>query len=184
MTDMPREDRFTGPSDRCPHPEWWHSANGNATEIEASILIAGLIRATQPEFVVETGSWEGQTTELIGRALMENGHGTLDSLEIESSVFQKAKQRCADIPSVNVINIDTFQYTPPKPINFLFIDGAYDREGEARHLFPYMGNRSILVMHDSASLPNQTQVKNIIEMRGGEYINIDIPRGLLIVKLP
>ena len=184
MTDIPSEDRFTAPSERCPHPEWWHSVNGNATELEASILIAGLVRATQPEFVVETGSWEGQTTELIGKALIENGHGTLDSLEIESGVFQRATQRCADLSSVNIINIDTFQYVPPKPINLLFIDGAYDREGEAKHIFPYMDKRSIVIMHDSASLFKQTHIKDMIEIRGGEYIDIDIPRGLLIVKLP
>jgi predicted O-methyltransferase YrrM len=177
-----KESEFTGPSEVCPHPEWWTTYDGNTIEWEGSVLIGALVRATQPEFIVETGTWRGQTAESIGRALVENGHGILYSLEIDANIWSGAVERCKELTTVHIINISSFDYIPPQPVNFLFVDGAHDREGEVKHFLPYMAKHSVIVVHDTASLKNQSQLKNIIELCD-EHIIVDIPRGLLIAKM-
>ena len=78
------ESRYIGPTEVCPRPERWHSRpDGQSTEIEVSELIGGLVRGLQPDTVVETGSYSGQTTEIILRALDENEHGTLVTCEVD-----------------------------------------------------------------------------------------------------
>ena len=49
------EARFTSPSELCPHPERWTSRDIEATENEVLELVHGLIRALQPDLVLETG---------------------------------------------------------------------------------------------------------------------------------
>ena len=51
---MRPESDFTAPHEYVPHPEWWHAADSDATEEEVGALIGALVRALQPEFVVET----------------------------------------------------------------------------------------------------------------------------------
>lgn len=163
--------------------KYWHSVNGNVCEIEASIFIAALVRLIQPEFVVESGSFEGQTTKYIGMALRENGHGTLESLEIDEGLSKVAANRCVEYP-VRVININSFDYIPDKLIDLLYIDGDYNRDGDVRHFLPYMAGGSIIVVHDMIAPINIPQRENIIKMCGDEHILFNIPRGLLVVKLP
>ena len=43
------ESRFTPARDWCPHPEYWHSPDSEATEIEVSEFIGGLSLAMSLE---------------------------------------------------------------------------------------------------------------------------------------
>lgn len=57
MTDD-LESRWTPARDWCPHPEYWHSPDSEATEVEVSEFIGSLVRLIQPEFVLEIGSYD------------------------------------------------------------------------------------------------------------------------------
>src|SRR3954468_8525000 len=98
------EARRVAPSEECPHPEWWTSVDSDSTEREVTKLIAGLIRGLQPQYVVETGTAFAQTTRAIGRALRKNGHGHLDSLDVNHARVVQARVRCARLP-VTVLEI-------------------------------------------------------------------------------
>jgi glycosyltransferase involved in cell wall biosynthesis len=183
---MPKESEFSQPTTLCPHPEWWSSENYMATEVEVSQLIATLVRAVQPEFVVEIGSHYGQTTERIGTAIIGNGHGEFVSLELDSGLYGVAVNRCTGLLSdkVQILNSNSLEYIPPKPIDFLFVDGAVDRVADVKHYLPYMAPRSYIIVHDMVERFYLNQLKEVLEFCGGNHIQLDTPRSLLIIKLP
>ena len=83
---METEERFTRPTFFCPRPDYWHSPDSEATELEISKLVGSLVRAIQPEYVVETGTYHGHTTFEIGAALAQNGHGRVVSIESDLEI--------------------------------------------------------------------------------------------------
>jgi predicted O-methyltransferase YrrM len=186
--DKLKEIEVTAPTDICPHPEWWNSEDVWGTEVENSILIAALVTATQPEFVVEIGSYTGQTTELIGNAVIENGHGEFVSLEIDHVKYNIATTRCMKLLSndnIHIFNMDSRTFVPPKPIGLLYVDGGPDRQIDVRYYSPYMAPHSMIIVHDMAHQDYIEKIPEMLESCGSsEYIRIDSPRGLVIIKLP
>ena len=85
--DDKSEARFTPPRVECPHPERWTSEDIEATENEVIEGVYGLVRMLQPAYVVETGTHRGFMAASIGRALQANGHGRLDTVEIEPALY-------------------------------------------------------------------------------------------------
>lgn len=181
---MPRESQFTLPTERCPHPEWWSSENNMATESELANLVAAFVRACQPEFVIEVGSHYGQTTSLIGKAIRANGHGEFISLEINPELYGSACHRCLDVPEAHIVNINSLEYIPEKPIDLLFVDGQEYRVLDVEHFFPYCSKGAIIIMHDMLSTGYKEQLPRVYELCGSDHILINSPRGMLILRLP
>lgn len=177
-----KESEVSAPTDVCPHPEWWTTENGMAAEVEVSMLVAALVRATQPEFVIEIGTSEGQTAERIAKVIVENGHGEFVSLEIGVELCDVARKRCAGLP-VDIVCVDSLQYMPTKRIDFLFVDGAADRRADVRHCLAHMAPHSMIVIHDSYPEVYRQHLPEIFEMCGGSHIELYTPRGLVIIKL-
>ena len=145
-----RESRFAPPRDHCPRPDWWHSMDADATEIEVTAAVSGLIRALQPEYVIETGTASAQTTLAIGRALKRNGHGRLISLDIVEANVEHGRHLCAGLP-VEVRLQSSLEFTPDQPIDFAWFDTVTDmRHTEYRRYHPYMHARTIVGFHDTA----------------------------------
>ena len=179
----PRESDYTKPTELCPHPEWWSTENALSTEIEVSEWIAATVKMMQPYFVVEVGTHYGQTAEKIARVLNNIGHAEFVSLEVDIGMYESAMHRCVGLP-VHIIWINSLDYIPPKPINFLFVDGSADRIADVRHFLPYMAPRGVIVVHDTCYSPYIDHIPELIEECGGDVIQFDTPRGVLIVKLP
>lgn len=53
--------------------------------LKDGMILFALVRATQPDYVVETGVAAGISTSFLGAALLENGHGHLYSIELPAS---------------------------------------------------------------------------------------------------
>lgn len=181
---MKSEMAHTLPTDFCPHPEHYHSENCSATEREVSEFIAGLVRLTQPEIVVETGTCLGHTAYQIGKALSANGHGQLYTLETDAEFCGKAQRRCLALP-VQVINLPAMAWTPPGKIDFLFIDSADDRWEEFLHYRPHLSPRAIIVLHDTREgYHGADAARRILDQEEIlEHIVFNNPRGLLVAKL-
>lgn len=149
MTAENGEDRWTAPGPWCPHPEWWHSDDNQATEHEVTGLVAAFVRALQPEIAIETGSNSGQTTEAIGRALAANGHGHLYSLEIDEAMAGKAAQRCEGLP-VTVICGDSLSWVPPGEAGFAWLDSETGiRHLELQRFRRFLAEGAIVGIHDT-----------------------------------
>lgn len=50
--------------------------------VEDGVVLFGIVCALQPEYIVETGVAAGVSNSFINAALLENGHGTLYSIEL------------------------------------------------------------------------------------------------------
>lgn len=142
------EARFTAPRPDCPHPEWWHSDDEDSTEREVTELVAAFVCALQPELVVETGSAWGQTAEAIGRALDDNGHGRLVTLEPDPDRARATAVRCEGLP-VDVVVRASLDWMPNGPVGFAWFDSLIElRADEFRRYLPWLRG-SIVGFHDA-----------------------------------
>jgi hypothetical protein len=53
--------------------------------LKDGMILFGLVRALQPEYIIETGIAAGISTSFLAAALLENGHGHLYSIELSVS---------------------------------------------------------------------------------------------------
>ena len=180
---MRPERDFTPPSAFCPHPERWTAIDGESAEREVSELVASLVRALQPDFVVETGSGFGYTAQAIGEALRRNGHGRLVTLERNEERAVEAQERCAHLP-VKVLWKRSLDYLPEEPVQFAWLDSApADRAQELRRLLPWMAAGSLVGVHDTA--PHHAVHARLEEaVREGlvRAVRLRTPRGISLLE--
>lgn len=182
---MPRESEFTAARPDCPHPQRWHASTAGETEHEVTELLAGLVRALQPEHVVETGSLYGSTSQAIGVALLRNGHGRLTAVESDEQWGWTAARRCGGLP-VDVHIGSSLAYTPDRSVDLLFSDSGIDVRGaEIRWLSPHLHPASVIVVHDTGPQhPVRGQLDELVAsglIRPPLYL--PTPRGVAITAL-
>jgi predicted O-methyltransferase YrrM len=187
------ESRFTPANQFCAHPEYWTSLDQDSTENEVSEMLAGLVRAIQPEYVVETGTAYGVTTMLLGAALKQNGHGRLVSLDTDGQMIENARKGVrefenliGDIP-VEIRQQNSMDFVPDQDIDFAFFDSWQ----EGRHLeysrYKELGrikSGTIIAFHDTA--PHHQVLKHIKALEeAGEVrpIYFRTPRGVTIAQV-
>jgi predicted O-methyltransferase YrrM len=186
MTDD-LESRWTPARDWCPHPEYWHSPDSEATEVEVSEFIGSLVRMIQPDFVLETGTYMGHTTLEIARALYMNGHGRGISLEADGNLAAEAQRRLQNFMgsnnTVQVLNMNSMEYNPIENIDFAFFDSWQEGrilEFEKFYNAGWLKKGAIVAFHDTA--PHHQVRKSIVE-GGHDYftiIDFHTPRGLVL----
>jgi len=179
---MRQESLFTGPSPWCPQPQYWHAEDEWGTELEVTELVAAFVRALQPEVVVETGTYAGQTAQAIGQALARNGHGMLWTVEIVPGHADQARERCLGLP-VEVVTGDSVTWDVPDGIGFAWIDGD-DRHAEITHLLGSFAPGAVLGMHDAAPHHKFTaQVQPLIAAGHLKPITLHTPRGVMFAEV-
>jgi len=178
------EATWTKPRPDCPHPEFWTALDAMATEVEVTELVGAMVRALQPEFCVETGSWSGDTTYVIGAALTRNGHGELVSLEIDEKKAAEAAARCEGLP-VTVLAQSSMSYTPDRPIDFAWFDSAC--ELRPQEFFRYsiaMHDRTVVGFHDTGPQHPVRELLAPLERSGAlQPIYLPTPRGVCFARV-
>ena len=191
------EVRWTSGTDYCPHPERWNSTDSDSTEIEVTELVAWFVRALQPDFVIETGSAWGQTSEAIGRALRANGQGHLFTLEVDPERIAATAERCVRLP-VTVVHEDSLAWlartADAEPeflvsVGFAWLDSALDsRVMELMAIRPMLARGAIVGIHD-AGYPGKAKhhqfsldVDRAASVLGFERISLPTPRGVTFLQ--
>jgi len=132
----------------------WHSTDSESTEWEVTDLIWGFIRALQPEVVLETGSAFGQTTRAIARALQENGHGFLHSVDFTPDRVETVNASLVDAGLDRFAHVhlhDALTWEPPEGtvFGFVFLDSDLKtRYQEFHHYRRWMRPYTVVGMHD------------------------------------
>lgn len=174
---MVTEAAFTRETGDCPHPEWWHAPDNQATETEVVELLAAFVGAIQPEFVLETGSHRGFTTLALASAIAKNGHGQLVSLEVNEALHSEARERVSAYPCAEVLHLSSLVYTPSKKLDFVWLDsgGGVVRYEEFIRFFPWFHANTIIGIHDTA--PHQGDIPSIVESitRSGRFLGLHLP---------
>lgn len=181
-TEPDSESRWTPARPDCPHPEYWTSTDAHSTEIEVSELVAAFVRALQPEYVVETGTCWGQTTELVGKALQANGHGRLVSLEVDAEKVEYSTLRCAGLP-VQVVMCSSLEFVPEQAIGFAWFDSLLElRVPEFVRYREHLSAGSIVGFHDTA--PQFGAFGPMIAtLPGVRPVNLHTPRGVTFAEI-
>ncbi|MDA8343872.1 MAG: class I SAM-dependent methyltransferase [Thermaerobacter sp.] len=181
---MRRESDFTRPSPFCPSPERWTAIDGESTEREVTELVGSLVRAVQPDYVVETGTAFGYTAQAIGEALRRNGHGRLVTIELNEARVMEAEERCAQLP-VKVIRLHSLEFVPEEPIQFAWLDsGSLDRDQELRRFLPWMAAGTILAVHDTGPQhPVQSRLQPLVDAGFVRSVRLRTPRGVSILEV-
>lgn len=181
------ESLWTDPRPDCLHPEWWHATDPQSTELEVSELVGGFIRALQPEYVVETGTCIGQTAHIIGLALQDNGHGYLDSIELDYEVAQIAFRRCSrpeELP-VTINHMSSLDFTPKQPIDFAWFDSELDlRIPEFERYREHLAPGAVCGFHDTG--PHKDGGKfgeSIRAIPGTVSLQLPTPRGVTFLQV-
>lgn len=177
----------TSPSDWCPRPHLWHETSEDAAECEVSDLVGAFIRALQPEVVVETGTYTGQTAAAIGKALAANGHGHLWTVEIDPGFAATAEEACRGLP-VTVLTGNSLTWEPPAPIDFAWIDSgdAGTRVQEIRNWLPLFSYGAVIGVHDTnpGHSPVGTAIAGLVLIEGLlSGINLRTPRGVSFLQV-
>jgi predicted O-methyltransferase YrrM len=191
------EDRWKPANARCPHPERWHSADADSTEVEVSELVAAFVRALQPNLVVETGSAWGQTTTLIAEALFVNECGFLVSLETDPERWLATICR-VDREEVgghwSVLEESSLEWDPEPyvqdygPIDLVFSDSYGPiRIPEVVRLLPFMRKDATVIFHDTApepEFPFRRMIEDELVSTGIiRCVDLPTPRGVSICQV-
>lgn len=183
---MTNESTFTPPNQHCPHPERWHAHDEDATETEVTELVAAMVRATRPDFVLETGTYLGHTSLAIRDVLHDQGYGHLVTIELDVALWFRAHttlQGCCD--TVTVVEGRSLDYVPDHPIDFAWFDSAIDiRAEEFRHFRNWMHSHTVVGFHDTAPHhPVRKQLATLVaEGIMTEPLHLNTPRGVSFAK--
>ena len=180
------ESTFTRPHPECVHPEWWTAEDEQAAENEVVELVSALVRVIQPEYVVETGTHVGRMAYGIGTALQRNGHGTLDTIEIDPVRADEAITRCAGLP-VNVHLMSSLDFVPADLIGFAWFDSLLGlRCPEFLAYREHMERGTIVGFHDTGpqfGLGFRASLSALSGKRLLRPIKFKTPRGVVIAEV-
>lgn len=180
------ESTFTKPHAECPHPEWWTATDNQSAETEVVELVAALIRVLQPEYVVETGTYVGQMAWGIGTALALNGHGRLDTIEVDPERAAQAEALCAGLP-VTVHRMSSLDFIPDGEIGFAWFDSLLGlRATEFRAYLPHIPAGTIVGFHDTGpqfGAGFRTALESLAAQRLLRPIVLRTPRGCVLAQV-
>jgi predicted O-methyltransferase YrrM len=169
----------------CPDVRRWAAPDGIATETDVSDLLGALVHALKPDFVVETGSYLGHTTEVIGRALLSEGRGKLWTFEVAPDRADHVRAKVATLP-VEVWTLDAKSFAGGLvQVDLLFVDSEYNsRIEEIRHFRRWASPRCVVVAHDSVVVPFRKMLDGLaaVEKIVTPWVHLPTPRGLSISR--
>lgn len=151
----------------------WSAPDNMSVEHEVYDFLYGLVRVLKPELCFESGCYKGYSSVAIGKALLANGSGNLQTCDTDEEMVRATRVATWGLPvtvrqSSGVELAKELQGPPrPIPIDFAFLDSGGDRHAELDALDLVPG--ATIVVHDS---------RRYEWARGG--LNFPTPRGLSV----
>jgi predicted O-methyltransferase YrrM len=184
-----QESEFSVPTAWAPRPDLYAAFDTDAAEQEVCELLAALVRALKPGFVLETGTHLGRSAVYLADALKRNRYGCMVSLEINAEHAAAARTLLDShgllglgVGQCEVIEQSSFEYVPPRPIDFLFSDSELGtRRHELERLRPWLAPRAWVAVHDS--LTHMSVIGDLGPLGWIERVDIPTPRGLTVGRL-
>lgn len=170
--------------------ELWTSRDEQSCEDEMQDFIYGLIRLIKPQFVVETGAYLGDGTIAIGKALKQNGIGTIITCETEPDRVAYVDKRIKEEGLENIAQVvlrtgEELIEACGTAIDFAFIDSSPSgkvRGAEIKKLIPLLRSKCMFMLHDTA--PQHEQINQVAREVGLPKVYFNTPRGLTLFMKP
>lgn len=155
--------------------EQWTAPDEMASEYEVGDLLFGLVRMAKPRLVVETGTYQADTSRRIGHALIANGIGRLVTCDIlDRGAY--VDSRCAGLP-VRFRQCNSLELPELKEADLVFCDSGDTNTRSAEYAKVKSG--CIFVMHDTASFPDVGRF-----VRASDGLTLPYSRGVGILVKP
>lgn len=175
----------TIPSSHCPNVRLYTMVDRISAESEILVLLKALVISLKPQFILETGTYHGSTASAMLQGIEYNQYGELITLEADRQLAEKVQSEI-DNPHLKIINTNSLEYIPKKPIDLLYLDSSRPiRIKEFWHYKKYLSSNAIIIWHDSA--PEHACVYEDINSLYNEgiidRILLNTPRGFTISKV-
>lgn len=186
------EDHWTPPSAWCPKPGRWRSdrTDPEGPEWEVSYLLGALVRALQPDVVVETGTAQGATAVILAEGLTRNRHGHLWTVEIDPTKAEIARRQLAEWPCVTQVHADTREWKPPTGIDLAWIDSgpAGVRAHEVFNWADFYTPGAVIAVHDTAPNMGRDATRHALNELAADLcwplMHLRTPRGVSLLQKP
>lgn len=149
------QEEYVPPTPECPHPELWKMADSQTAELEVLDFLKSVVTTVKPRLIVETGTFIGYSAIKMAEGLKANGFGKIITVEYDSAIFAKAKERidASGLGSwIEYRNESSLETRIEGTIDILFSDSHLDiREKEIRRFLPQIDPRGLILIHDASS---------------------------------
>jgi predicted O-methyltransferase YrrM len=172
----------------CPHPELWHMADSQTSELEVVDFLRSIIMTVKPHLIVETGTFIGYSAVSMAEGLKANGFGRLITIEYDPVIFAKAKDRIDSSGLGNWIecrNESSLDTQIEGTIDILFSDSHLTiREDEIRRFLPQINPQGLILIHDASSHFGVVREAALrLEQEGLiSVVLLSTPRGLVVAQ--
>lgn len=144
-----------------PQKPGFTSFNDAGIETETGEFLYSMVRLLKPKRVLETGTHIGVGAAYMGQALKDNKEGKLDTIEFLPEIYERAKQRIADLNLQDFVTNhygDVAKFDPhygtdgpvdPGPYQLILLDTEpQTRFAELIKFFPYLQEGGFVFIHD------------------------------------
>jgi len=145
------------------------------------------VEALQPDVVLETGTFTGDTALAIAQRLAVMPHDPhLTTLEVDKRIAQAARERLTGLP-VTVVHADALVWTPPDGTLFDFAffdtDGKASLAQQAERYLPWLRKHSLFAVHDTGTQwPTQRHLDDMSDRGLIRCVRLPTPRGVTLCE--
>lgn len=177
----------SNPSKNCINPQLYSMQDRVSSETEVTLFLNALTQLVKPSYIVETGTHKGGSTIAFAEGLRKNGHGRMDTIELDADLAQRAKILFSEYP-VTVHQRDSLSFIPSGKINLLYLDSKREIRGaEFERFHKHLDRRAIIVWHDSSYREANHHVfdaiEDLYERKIIDRILLPTPRGITLSTL-
>lgn len=177
----------TGQTSNCKNPQLFSMNSRVGSETEVHRFLKALTVMLKPNFILETGTYEGDGTIAFAEGVIQNGFGRVISLEYNPNLAETARQKLSGYP-VEVVTCNSLEYIPTGQIDLLFLDSKRTlRREEFLRFRPFLHNKSVIIWHDSSyRTQNHAVFDAVNELYKAGIIDrllLPTPRGLTLSML-
>lgn len=180
---MQPEDVHWFPHPKCQRPhKMWSAKDKQATEYEVVDFIVALIGLTKPRVLVETGTYEGKTTEAMADAILGLNRDAEAHVYTYEMDAERAGAAAAVLPECVTVFASALQREScPKGIDFAFLDsGMRTRQADMDIVWPNVRPGGIVLVHDAS--PDRPPGRVRPRQQNYSMFDIATPRGLLVFQ--
>lgn len=206
---LKRNETLVHPRSRGKRASSFQTVSSESTEIEFLDFLFGLVRATKPRRILETGTHKGLSTIAMAFALKDNDRlsheeSMIVTIDKENRLLNLAKnqiKKCGLQRFVTIANSDTVTYIERQPksqrYDFVYFDSSRltrEKEFETLHGRRLLCQASYLVFHDTGNDPvnptaSERTKQNIylkaiarIRKHCSSCISLELSRGMTICR--
>lgn len=165
---------------------------GWAVELEVGELLHSIVRTLKPNIIVETGTHKGFSALVMAKALQQNGHGRLYTVDMTDHGVKALFERFKVSPLVTFYktkSVDVLRSMPKdRKVDFLWLDADHAEESvleEMNAALPFLRAGSYIGFHDTLIDPREdSAIKKIrAQHPTWEYLRFFSARGVDLMRV-